>query len=195
VSTTDADGVEDAVKGTLRVVMAAAARAGEHLAAMRAQELRRVAHEGERAAEELRARHEAHRQAARAVLQDVHRADWWATATAADIGRMYREATSWARVDQEAARAAERILTEVSGRYGAETRTPVELAAQRASLDEAVAAGEQLRNPNVHEEVILARITAEKGAPGALGGAFPTAVRTGRPSRTRRSRTREMGGR
>jgi hypothetical protein len=118
VSTTDADGIEDAVKGSLRVATTAAARAGEHLAAMRAQELRRVAHEGERAAEELRARHEAHWQAARAVLQDVHRADWWATATAADIGRMYREATAWARVDPEAARAAERIVTEVKVRYG-----------------------------------------------------------------------------
>lgn len=73
MSTTEADGVDDAVKGTLRVAMTAAARAGEHLAAMGAQKLRRAAEDGERAADELRTRHEAHRQAATAVLQDVHR--------------------------------------------------------------------------------------------------------------------------
>lgn len=112
-------------------------RAGEHLAAMRAQELRRGAQESERAAEELRARYEAHRQAARAVLQDVHRADWWAKATAGDIGRMYREATAWARVDGEAARAAERIVTEIRGRYEVNTSLRVEQGGPGDFRDEA----------------------------------------------------------
>jgi hypothetical protein len=114
----EADGIQEAFEGTLRVAVTAAGQIGEHLARLREQRLEVARGRSEHEGRQYAARLQAERAAARAQLTPVYRAEWWDRASAEDIGRAYTTARAWNGVDPEAHRAEQRIRDEVRTRYG-----------------------------------------------------------------------------
>jgi len=114
----EADGIQEAFEGTLRVAVTAAGQIGEHLARLREQQLEVARTRSEHEGRQYAARLQAERAAARAQLTPVYRAEWWDRASAEDIGRAYTTARAWNGVDPEAHRATQRIRDEVRTRYG-----------------------------------------------------------------------------
>jgi hypothetical protein len=112
------DGMAEALEGTLRVAVTAAAQLGSQLARHREQHLSDARGRSEQEGREYAARLHAERAAALAQLTPVYRAEWWDRAGAEDIGRAYTTARAWDDVDQEAWRAEQRIRAEVRTRYG-----------------------------------------------------------------------------
>lgn len=114
----EADGIEEAVEGQLRVLVTAAGQAGERLARLREESRRRAQDSSEREARDLTSRMAAEQRTARAELGGVHRAEWWDRATPDQIGHAYQVATAWSTEDPEAVRAEQRIREELRTRYG-----------------------------------------------------------------------------
>lgn len=134
------DGIEEAVEGGLRVALTVAGRAGEDLARRRERAARQAEAASAQEARELHARLEAERSAARASLAPVHQDEWWATADRDQIVAAYETAHGWAGTDPDAARAADRIRTEIQERYGVDALDP---QADPEAVAQAMAAREQ----------------------------------------------------
>ena len=127
----EADGIEEALEGGLRVALTAAGRAGEHLAVRMQQQLAVVRASNEQEAKELAGRLHVERMAARAQLAPVADSAWWDRASAREITQAYTTAKAWSGIDPDAERAVERIRGEVRGRYGVD----VDAAPDRAALE------------------------------------------------------------
>lgn len=126
----ETDGIEEAIEGQMRLVITAAAQAGERLARMREDTLRRAQATSEREARELQSRFAAEQRTVRADLSAVQRSDWWENATPERIAQAYESAVAWREEEPEAARAEERIVDELRTRHGI---TPDQLRAQVAA--------------------------------------------------------------
>lgn len=126
----DTDGIEEAIEGQMRLLVTAAAQAGDRLARMREDALRRAQATSEREARELESRLAAEQRAVRADLAGVQRADWWEKANPEQIAQAYESAVAWRDEDPEAARAEARIVDELRTRHGF---TPDQLRAQVAA--------------------------------------------------------------
>lgn len=125
----ESDGIEEAIEGQTRLLVTAAAQAGDRLARMREDALRRAQATSEREARELQSRLAAEQRAVRADLAGVQRADWWEGATPERIAHAYESAVAWRDEEPEAARAEARIVDELRTRHGI---TPDQLRAQVA---------------------------------------------------------------
>lgn len=126
----ESDGIEEALEGQMRPLVTAAAQAGDRLARMREDALRRAQATSEREARELQSRLAAEQRAVRADLAGVQRADWWEKATPERIAQAYESAVAWRDEEPEAARAEARIIDELRTRHGI---TPDQLRAQVAA--------------------------------------------------------------
>lgn len=126
----ESDGIEEAVEGQMRLLVTAAAQAGDRLARMREDALRRAQATSEREARELQSRLAAEQRAVRADLAGVQRADWWEKATPQRIAQAYESAVAWRDEEPEAARAEARITDELRTRHGI---SPDQLRAQVAA--------------------------------------------------------------
>lgn len=162
------DGIEEAFEGQLRVLVTAAGQVGERLARQREETQRNAQARSEQEARELASRIEAERLAARVELRDVGRADWWDRATPEQIARSYQVARAWSAEDPEAARAEERVRSEIRGRYGVDVddagadpervRQLVQLELDRAERDRT--AGEEQAARAARESVEAQRLLA-----------------------------------
>lgn len=126
----ESDGIEEAIEGQMRLLVTAAAQAGDRLARMREDALRRAQATSEREARELQSRLAAEQRAVRADLAGVQRADWWEKATPERIAQTYESAVAWREEEPEAARAEALIVDELRTRHGI---TPDQLRAQIAA--------------------------------------------------------------
>src|SRR5450756_54925 len=98
----EADGIEEALEGGLRVALTAAGRL--HV----------------------------ERMAARAQLAPVTDSAWWDRAGAREITQAYATAKAWSGIDPDAERAVERIRGEVRVRYGVDVDAAPDRAALQA---------------------------------------------------------------
>lgn len=126
----ESDGIEEAIEGQMRLLVTAAAQAGDRLARMREDALRRAQATSEREARELQSRFAAEQRAVRADLASVQRGDWWEKATPERIAQAYESAVAWRDDEPEAARAEAHIIDELRTRHGI---TPDQLRAQVAA--------------------------------------------------------------
>src|SRR5690349_17275610 len=110
----ETDGVDEALEGTLRVALTAAARIGEQIARQREVDRRRAEADSVDAARNYQTRIEAEQAAARATLVPVRRDEWWERAGVDDIANAYRTARSWSAVDPDAA-AVENLILQRTG--------------------------------------------------------------------------------
>lgn len=162
------DGIEEAFEGQLRVLVTAAGQVGERLARQREETQRNAQARSEQEARERASRIEVERLAARVELRDVGRADWWDRATPEQIARSYQVARAWSAEDPEAARAEERVRSEIRGRYGVDVddagadpervRQLVRLELDRAERDRA--AGEEQAARAARESVEAQQLLA-----------------------------------
>ncbi len=114
----ETDGIEEAFEGQLRVLVTAAAKAGEQMARIREDRLRRAQATSEQEARELQSRFAAEQRAARAEFANVYRSGWWDHAKPEQIAHAYELTRAWAHEEPEAVRAEQRIADEVQVRYG-----------------------------------------------------------------------------
>lgn len=126
----ESDGIEEAIEGQTRLLITAAAQAGERLARAREDALRRATAKSEREARELQSRFAAEQRSVRAHLEGVQRPEWWDRATPESIAQAYESAVAWRHEEPEAARAEQRITDELRERHGI---TPDQLRAQVAA--------------------------------------------------------------
>jgi hypothetical protein len=138
----EADGINEALAGTLRVALTVAGQLAERIARAREQAARAARAASEQHARELRARVDAERAAARAALAPVAREEWWQRAEPDEIARAWEAAQAWREHDPAARAAAERIHAEVRSRYGIDTR---DLRADPAAVRAALAAHDSAR--------------------------------------------------
>ncbi|WP_427008545.1 hypothetical protein [Pseudarthrobacter sp. H2] len=160
----EADGIDDAVDGTMRTGLMVAARIGEQLARMREEDRRNIAAAEEQRARELQERFDGQRAAARAQLAPAGRDDWWDNATPEMIERAYQTATAWKAYDPEAARASERIREQVQRRYGIDVNNT---GASEAVVSEALARAQQTRGQADGERAKAAAARADEIVAGA----------------------------
>ena len=134
----EADGIEEALAGQVRVMVTAAGLVGEAAGRAREQQQRRAQAASEQHARALQSRIEAERAVARAELAGVHRPEWWNRATSEQIGSAYQVARAWSREDPEAVRAEQRISQELRSRYGVDAANAgADPAAVRAAVERA----------------------------------------------------------
>lgn len=134
----EADGIEEALAGQVRVMVTAAGLVGEAVARTREQQQRQAQAASEQRARELQSRLDAERGAARAELAAVHRPEWWGRATPEQIGRAYQVARAWSQEEPEAVRAEQRISQELRARYGVDAANAgADPAAVRAAVERA----------------------------------------------------------
>lgn len=142
------DQASESVRAGMRTAMAAAAQVAQRVMRALEQRQREAQAASEQRAAELRARFDAERAAARAVLAPVGRGDWWATAQPEQIASAYETARAWEKFDPDARAAADRIRDEVGVRYGVDPsaldraeqlRREAADERQEARLDEAAA--------------------------------------------------------
>jgi hypothetical protein len=148
--TVEADGIQEALEGGLRVGLTAAGRAGELLAAGLQRQLAEVRARGEQEARLLAQRLHVERTAARAQLAPTTEGTWWDRASAREIVQAHTTATAWRDIDPDANRAAERIAEEVRRRYGIDVdATPdrAELEARARRTHEAVVRADEGQTP------------------------------------------------
>lgn len=172
----ESDGVDEALVGLTNVVLTAASRVGEQLARAREQELRAAQARSEASARALQERFLAERAAARASLAVVHRDDWWSTATREEVVNSYTTARAWSHVDEQAARAEERITYEVQQRYGVdvrdvEGREPGALGAALQDAERVRAEAAEQRGTGAQEQGEAAGVMAAADAVDAAAAA------------------------
>lgn len=156
----DGDGIDDAIEGQVRLLMMAAGQAGEAIARLREEQLRRAERQSQQEARELQSRFEAERAAARIQLADVHRDDYWQQATPEQIAQRYQIARAWEREDPVAEQASRRIESEVHTRYGVDAadlgRDPeAARQAMRLEMDRAERDRAQAERERVEAQVLL----------------------------------------
>lgn len=158
----ETDGIEEAFKGQLRVLVTVAGQVGERLARAREEALRNAQARSEQEHRELQSRIEAERRAARVEMANVHRSDWWDRATPEQIGRTYQLARAWSQEDPEAVRTEQRVRDEVRARYGIDVndagadpeavRQRIRVELDRAERDRAGGDAERGRSAAEHAE-------------------------------------------
>lgn len=131
----DNDGVEDAVRGAMRVALTVGGQLGQRGAQLLIQRRLDAQLASEERARELQARYDAERAAARSELAVVQRADWWDNASPDQIGRAWQTARAWRGLDPDADRASEEIARQVRDRYDIDALAP---GADRAAVEEAL---------------------------------------------------------
>jgi len=135
VSESETEEVVSSVRNQMQGLLMLAARGGETLASMRAQQRREAAALVQQDAAELANRLDAERRLALIDLRSIQHDNWWAGASVDAIVQRYSLARAWAAEDAEAATAARLIEVEVERRYGVDV---AQLRAQQA--DAAVSA-------------------------------------------------------
>lgn len=133
----EGDGIDEALEGVTQMALSAAARLGEQHARRREQQAREAQARSEQAAREQAERMAAERSAAGASLAAVHRREWWDTAGAEEVTKVYETARAWSGSDPEAVRAEQRIREEVRARYGVEVPTGGDPAGVAEAMDRA----------------------------------------------------------
>jgi len=108
----ESDGMAEALEGTVRVAVTAAAQLGSQLARHREQHLSDARGRSEQEGRDYAARLQGERAAARAQLTPVYRAEWWDRSGAEDIGRAY---TTGFDVATTSVQPAARSRTRASG--------------------------------------------------------------------------------
>lgn len=128
----EADGVDEAFEGQIRMLVTIAARVAERIARARAQALRNSAGGDEHEARQLRARIAAQRAAAQADLAKVHQSSWWDAASLPQVAEAYQVASTWAGEGEFFDTAKTTIERELETRHGigpAELPQPEQVAA------------------------------------------------------------------
>ena len=146
------DGIDEALTTTATVALTAAARAGEHLARIRAQSQRAAQAQAEQSGQQLAARLAAERQAAGVYFAAVSRPEYLEHASAADLAEAHRQAVVWRNADPGAAQAEALLAERYRQRFSThptnnETATTVALVGGAASADRATAAQQQSDSP------------------------------------------------
>lgn len=137
--TEEADGIDDAIEGQLRLLLTTAGQIGERLGRLREENARRAEAASLQETSELRTRIEAEKRVALADLDRVHHADWWDRAEPHHVANAYETARAWSDEAPEAVRAEHRIREEVRSRYGIDVaNTGADPAAVQAALTRAV---------------------------------------------------------
>lgn len=114
----EADGVDEAFEGQLRMLVTIAARVAERVARARAQALRNSAGGDEHEARQIRARIAAQRAAAQADLAKVHQSSWWDVASLPQVAEAYQVASTWAGEGEFFDTAKATIERELETRHG-----------------------------------------------------------------------------
>ncbi len=125
------DGIAEAFDDTIRLAVTAAGRLAEARVRERQQRLHDAQAQSEQATRRQQARLDAERASARAELAPVNHQQWWDQASAEDIGRAWATASALRDVDPDAARAGDRIRTELHDRYGIDAENPTTLPERR----------------------------------------------------------------
>ena len=155
------DGIEEAVEGQIRVLLAAAAHVGERVARARETQYRQNQAQSEVEARQLQDRLDAERAVAHAEMSKAQREDWWDRATPTEIAYTYQVACAWSGEDPEAVRTQDKIRTELKNRYGLDVDNlnadpaAVQTAVQRAYNNHATAQGEHRRSTREQTEAHL----------------------------------------
>ena len=139
------DGIDEALTTTATVALTAAARAGEHLARVRAQSQRAAHADAEQSGQQLTARLAAERQAAAAYFAAVSRPEYLEHASAQDLAEAHRQAVVWREIDPGAAHAEQLLAEHHRQRFGthptaassSEQATTVGLVARADAADQA----------------------------------------------------------
>ena len=139
------DGIDEALTTTATVALTAAARAGEHLARVRAQSQRAAHAQAQQSGQQLAARLAAERQAAAAYFAAVSRPEYLEHASAADLADAHRQAVVWREIDPQAANAEQLLAEYHRQRFGThptpassgEQATTVALVAGAGAADQA----------------------------------------------------------
>ena len=154
------DGIDEALTTTTTVALTAAARAGEHLARIRAQSQRAAQAHAEQSGQQLAARLAAERQAAGAYFAAVSRPEYLEHASAQDLAEAHRQAVVWRELDPGAAHAEQLLAEHHRQRFGthptaassSERATTVALVAQAEAVDRAAhPAVAEVQSPAVPE--------------------------------------------
>ena len=115
---TDSDGVEEAMEGSIRTSVIAAGRVTEVLAREVERRARAEQAREQQDARELGARLQAERAAAQAVLAPVHTEAWWRDLEPATAAQAYQTATAWQDADPQAHRSRVHLDEQLAARYG-----------------------------------------------------------------------------
>ena len=168
----EADGMDEAFEGQLRIAITAAGQIAERIARARQEAQHRAQAASGQQAREFASRLEAEKQAARTALSAVHRTEWWESATPEQVGHSYQTARAWATEDPEAVRAEQRIRDELRTRYGIDAdntgadpeavRQAIRLELDRAERDRANSEAEHHRAQQENTEAHLLMAQADR---------------------------------
>lgn len=150
----ESDGIDEELRAALQLAVTAAARLGEQAVRAREQRSRDAQARSGQEAREDAARFVAERDAARASLAPVHRADWWDAAQTQDVVQAYQSARAWAEADPEAERAEQRIVQELRDRYG------LDASSDLGSVHDAIERAEHERGQGRGDELEAASLMA-----------------------------------
>lgn len=106
------------LRGQVTVLLTVAGRAAEEYARHRRAILDEAARSAEGRAAQLRARYDAERAAARALLAATANPGWWAAAGPQQIADAWRTAVAWRDADERIAVDTARLAEELRRRYG-----------------------------------------------------------------------------
>lgn len=121
--TVQSDGIDEAFEGQLRVALSVAAQVGQQLARTRENEARRAEQRDAREVAELQSRMDAERQAVRADMEKVTKAEFWNQADAREVADTWQTIQAW-KGDPRIDAAAERARQEIQARYGVDPAAP-----------------------------------------------------------------------
>lgn len=159
----ESDGIDEAIRGGMRTAITAAGYAGQQIAQAITDRARTAAQASQEEARELRARYDAERAAARAHVAVVDRPEWWETATAEKVARVWETAHAWREQDPDIDRAAQIIEHQVRERHGVDVGQLVEQVRADRVSEVRAAAGRQ-------SEYDRAREWAQQHDPELLAG-------------------------
>lgn len=131
----EADAEQEAIETLRRAVttgLMAAMQATDRITRQREQQMRQAEAESSQRHHELRARLDAERSMARAVVADTRRAEFWDYATPSAAVRAYGAAAVWADRDPVMETDRRRLASEISARYGVNVDTVDEEAREAA---------------------------------------------------------------
>lgn len=114
----ETDGVEESVRGSMRVALTVAGQVGQQAARIIAERQREQQQASEQRVRELQARYDAERATARAHVAVVDRPEWWNTATPEQVADVWTTAHAWRTHDADVERAAGVMETQARERYG-----------------------------------------------------------------------------
>jgi hypothetical protein len=133
----ETDGVEESVRGSMRVVLTVAGQVGQQAARIIAERQREQQQASEQTARELQARYDAERATARAHVAVVDRPEWWNTATPEQVADVWSTAHAWRTQDADVERAAGVMETQARERYGVDLADPRRAGSGLTELREA----------------------------------------------------------